>query len=105
MKHLFMAWLVVATIVLVRAQTGIVTGTVRRAGGPAASARVVIDSASDSTYTASTTTNADGRFTVAEAPVGAIGVKVYDAKGQLIAQTRGVLSHAGDTLTLMVVAP
>ena len=85
--------------------TGTVTGSVRRANGPVASARVVIDSGSDSKYTASAATDRDGRFTIANAPVGAIGVKVYDAQGKVIAQGSGTLTRAGETLTLALQAP
>jgi hypothetical protein len=85
--------------------TGTVTGSVRRANGPVASARVVIDSGSDSKYTASAATDGDGRFTIANAPVGAISVKVYDSKNKVIAQARGTLTRAGETLTLALQAP
>ena len=86
-------------------ETGTVTGSVDRAGSPVASVRVVINSGSDSTYTASTTTDRDGHFTIANAPVGAIGVKVYDARDHVIAQARGTLSRAGETLTLVLHVP
>ena len=87
------------------AETGTVAGSVRRAGSPVTSARVVIDSGSDSTYTASTTTDRNGRFTVANAPVGPIGVNVYNAQDQVIVRARGTLSRGGETLTLDLRAP
>ena len=85
--------------------TGTVTGSVRRASGPVASARVVIDSGSDSKYTATAATDRDGRFTIAHAPVGSIGVKVYDANNKVIVQAKGTLTGAGETLTLVLQAP
>lgn len=88
-----------------QAETGTVAGSVRRASGPVAAVRVVIDSGADSKYTASATTDRDGRFTIASAPVGAISVKVYDAREQVIAQARGTLSRAGETLTLVLHVP
>ena len=94
-----------ATASAQQAETGTVAGSVRRAGGPVASARVVIDSGRDSTYTASTTTDGNGRFTVANAPVGPIGVKVYNAQDQVIVRAQGTLSRAGETLTLALQAP
>jgi hypothetical protein len=94
-------------VALLQAQqaTGTVHGVVRRGGTPVASARVVVDSGSDSKYGASTTTDADGRFTVSDAPVGAVGVKVYDAKGQVIAQGRGTVRNAGDTINVILQVP
>jgi hypothetical protein len=97
--------LTTATAAQPQPETGTVTGSVRRASGPVASARVEVDSGSDSKYGASTTTDRDGRFTITTAPVGAIGVKVYDAKEQVIAQGRGVLRRAGDTINLALQAP
>ncbi len=114
MKNVLLQWIRIAAAgaVLVAAAsaqqaaaTGTVAGSVRRAGSPVASARVVIDSGSDSTYTASTTTDRDGRFTVANAPVGSIGVKVYNAQDQVIVRAQGRLSRAGETLTLALQAP
>jgi Carboxypeptidase regulatory-like domain len=113
MTNLTLKWLVVAAAGLVLAaavsaqqkETGTVTGTVRRPGGPVASARVVIDSGSDSKYTGSATTDRNGHFTIADAPVGPIGVKVYDASDHILAQARGTLSRGGETITLTIQAP
>jgi carboxypeptidase family protein len=85
--------------------TGTVAGSVRRASGPVESARVVVDSGSDSKYSASAATDRNGRFTIANAPLGAIRVKVYDAQNKIIAQGSGTLTQAGETLTLMLQAP
>src|SRR4051794_939112 len=85
--------------------TGTVTGSVRRASGPVESARVVVDSGSDSKYSGSATTDRNGRFTIADAPIGVIGVKVYDTQNKMIAQASGTLAQAGETLTLTLQAP
>jgi hypothetical protein len=85
--------------------TGTVTGSVRRASGPVESARVVVDSGSDSKYSGSAATDRNGRFTIANAPLGAIRVKVYDAQNKIIAQANGTLTRAGETLSLMLQAP
>src|SRR5262249_24507658 len=85
-------------------ETGTVSGVVARASGPVASVRVVVNSGSDSKYTASATTDRDGRFTIAGAPAGPIGVKVYDAGNPVVAQARGTVTR-GETLTLTIQAP
>jgi len=84
--------------------TGIVQGTVRGARGPIASARVIVDSASDSKYTGTTTTDQAGRFGIADVPVGGVEVKVYDAKDNLIATAKASLQRSGDTITLIIQA-
>ena len=100
-------WIVCAGLIAaaMAADTGTVTGSVRRTSGPVASARVAVDSGSDSRYGVSTTTDRDGRFTVSDAPVGPVGVKVYDDKGQVIAQGRATITRAGETVTLMLHVP
>jgi hypothetical protein len=80
--------------------TGTVTGRVLRGGNGVAGARVVIDSGSDSTYTRAAATDSNGTFTITDAPVGPIGVKVYDDRDKLLTTARTVLRRAGDTVTL-----
>ncbi len=111
MKRVVWRWFVVAAAVAVLASTasaqsamGIVKGSVRRSTGPVVAARVVIDSAADSSYTASTTTDQDGAFTISDAPVGGIAVRVYDSKDRLIASGKATLRHAGETVTLVLQA-
>jgi len=113
MKHRIVQWVlaVAAAVALSGAaaagqqkDTGTVAGVVTRAAGPVAAARVVVSSGSDSKYTASSTTDREGRFTIAGAPVGPIGVKVYDAGNHVVAQARGTLTR-GETLTLTVQVP
>jgi len=111
MKRVVWKWIVAAAAVAVlastasaQAATGIVKGSVRRSTGPVAAARVVVDSATDSRYTASTTTDQDGAFTIADAPLGGIGVKVYDSKQNVIASGKAILRRAGETVTLVLQA-
>jgi hypothetical protein len=95
------AAVVVALVSTVSAQqTGIVKGQVLRAGGPVAGARVALNSGSDSKYTGAATTSPDGTFTIADAPVGPIDVRVYDDKDKLIATAHAVLRRPGETVTL-----
>jgi hypothetical protein len=84
--------------------TGVVTGSVRRAAGPVSAAKVVVDSAADSKYTATTATDADGKFTIADAPVGEVSVRVYE-KDKVVAKGSGTLKRAGETITLMLRVP
>ena len=98
------AAMVVSTISAQQPATGLVKGSVRRPGSPVASARVVVDSGSDSTYTATTTTDRDGNFAVSDAPVGGVTVRVYDAADHVIASGKGTLQHAGETITLALQA-
>ena len=68
-------------------------------------AKVVIDSASDSKYTARTKTDQEGAFAIAGAPVGDIGVRVYDDTDRVIVRAKGTLREAGETITLMLRTP
>jgi hypothetical protein len=109
MKSLIRGWslAVVAAAMLAtvsfaqQSATGVVNGSVRRASGPVSAAKVVVDSASDSKYTASTTTDADGKFTIADAPVGDVNVRVYQ-NDKVIVKATGTLKRAGETITLML---
>lgn len=113
MNPLISRWSLVAVAVLLLASTawasqqatGIVKGSVRGPRGPVAAARVEIDSASDSTYTGTATTDRDGNFTFSDAPLGGIAVRVYDADEHVIATGKGVLRHAGEVITLILQAP
>jgi hypothetical protein len=94
------AAMLVATASAQQSATGVVKGTVRRANAPVVSARVLIGSTSDSAYTRTTTTDRDGRFTVTDAPIGGVTVRVYDDTERVIANGRATLQHAGETITL-----
>ena len=109
MNRLLSKWpLVVAAVLIALTMsahaiaTGTVRGTVRGPHGPVGGARVVIDSAASSSYTATTRTNPDGTFTFTDAPVGAVGLKAYDADDKVIATGKAVLQQAGDTISVLL---
>jgi 3-hydroxyisobutyrate dehydrogenase-like beta-hydroxyacid dehydrogenase len=87
------------------AATGTVKGSVGGPGGPVVGARVVIDSGSDSSYTAIATADQNGEFTFSDAPVGGIEVKVYDAQGNMLVSGRGNVRFQGDVITLVLRVP
>jgi hypothetical protein len=97
--------LLVMTASAAPSPTGIVKGSVSGADGSVAGARVVIASGSDSSYTASATTDKEGTFTFSNAPLGEVEVKVYNSQDNLIATGKGVLKAAGETITLILRAP
>ena len=97
--------LLVMTVSAAPGPTGVVKGSVSGDGGPVVGARVVIASGSDSSYTASATTNNEGGFTFSNAPVGEVEVKVYNPQDNLIATGKGVLKVAGETITLVLRVP
>jgi len=97
--------LLVMTVSAAPGPTGVVKGSVSGAGGPIVGARVVIASGSDSSYTASATTDKDGAFGFSDAPLGDVEVKVYNAQGNLITTGKGVLKVAGETITLVLTIP
>jgi hypothetical protein len=88
-----------------QAPTGVVKGSVRRAAGPVSAAKVVVDSATDSKYTATATTDAAGNFTISGAPLGDVAIRVYDAQDKVIAKGTGTLRRPGETITLVLRAP
>lgn len=99
------ALLLVVTVSAAPGPTGVVKGSVSGDGGPVVGARVVIASGSDSSYSASATTDKEGAFTFSNAPVGEVEVKVYDSQQNLIATGKGVLKLAGEIITVVLKAP
>ena len=97
--------LLVITVSAAPGPTGVVKGSVSSDGGPIVGARVVIASGSDSSYTASATTDNAGAFTFSNTPVGEVEVKVYNAQDNLIATAKGTLKLAGETITLALRVP
>jgi hypothetical protein len=101
-------WIVAALVAVIavttwaQTPTGTVNGSVQRASGPLAGAKVVLDSASDSKYTGTATTDAKGEFTIRDAPVGPVTARVYDADETLIATSNAVIRKAGETVTLII---
>ena len=82
---------------------GTVKGSVEAPDGrPVPAVRIVADSATDSAYTASSTTDQEGRFTVADAPVGVVTLRVYDAADRVVAQGEATLSQPGETVTMVL---
>lgn len=84
--------------------TGTVNGSVTLNGAPLPNAAVVLSSSGNSGYTAKTTTDANGNFTVGNAPVGTVEAKAYDAQGVFLVSSAGVLSNAGDVISLSLSA-
>ena len=84
------------------AATGTVKGLVSTRDGPVVGARVVISSGSDSRYTATATTDQEGKFSFSDTPLGDVEVKVYDSTSNVIASCKGVLKSPGEVITLLL---
>jgi len=84
--------------------TGTVNGSVTLNGAPVPNAVVVLSSSGNSGYTAKVTADANGSFTVADAPVGNIEAKAYDSQGVFLVSGTGILSKAGDVISLLLSA-
>jgi hypothetical protein len=84
--------------------TGTVNGRVTLNGVPVSNAAVVLGSSGSSGYTAKTTTDANGNFTVENAPVGTVEAKAYDSQGVFLVSGIGVLNKAGDVVSLTLSA-
>ena len=103
----FMAVLLVGVLVwggaaAAGSAVGTVKGTVVRDGAPAAGTKVVFESGSDSSYSASARTGNDGTFTFSNAPVGEFEVKAYDEADELLATSKGILEKADDVVILLL---
>jgi hypothetical protein len=107
-KRATRSWIVAAAVALVAATawaqppTGTVKGSVQQASGPVKGARVVLDSDADSKYTGTATTDANGEFTVTDAPLGPLTARVYDAEDNVIATGKTLLRTAGETVSLII---
>ena len=93
---------VLASTAWAAAATGTVKGVVSTRDGPLVGARVVISSGSDSSYSATATTDRDGRFSFSDAPLGDVEVKVYDSRENILASGKGVLKSPGEVITLLL---
>ena len=82
------------------AGTGTVNGNVTLNGAALANVTVVLTSSGSSAYTGKATTDANGNFSVTDAPVGTVEVKAYDAQGVFLTSTTGTINKAGDVITL-----
>lgn len=112
MKRLPNSWTIFAGAALLAftgwaqsAATGTVKGSVAGVGGSLVGVRLMIDSASSSSYTATTTTDQNGQFTFSDVPVGGIEVKVYDAQGSVLVSGKGNVKFQGDVITLVLRIP
>jgi hypothetical protein len=85
--------------------TGVVKGSVNGPGGPLTGVEIVVSSASVSSYTAKTVTDQTGSYSVTDAPVGGVVVKVYDAKGKMLVSGKGSLTSAGQVITITLQTP
>jgi hypothetical protein len=94
--------LVLVATALAAGPTGVVRGTVTAGAQPLAGARVVLDSAADSSYTGTTTTDPSGRFVFADAPVGAVELRVYVADDRLVARAAATVPGAGQTVVVAI---
>jgi hypothetical protein len=100
--------LLAAAVVFIWAQAagrGTVTGTVTGANGVVANARVVVASSVSSGYRGATTTDAQGKFSVADVPVGGVTVRVEDARQVVRATATGTLAAAGGSVAIAVRIP
>jgi len=82
------------------AGTGTVNGSVTLNAAALANAAVVLTSSGSSAYTAKTTTDANGNFSVTDAPVGTVEVKAYDTQGVFLVSGTGIINKAGDVISL-----
>lgn len=82
------------------ASTGTVNGNVTLNGTALANVAVVLTSSGSSAYTGKATTDANGNFSVTDAPVGTVEVKAYDAQGAFLISATGIINKAGDVITL-----
>lgn len=80
--------------------TGTVNGSVTLNGAPLSNASVVLSSSGNSGYTGKATTDANGNFTIADAPVGTVEAKAYDAQGAFLVSGTAILSKAGDVVSI-----
>jgi hypothetical protein len=86
------------------ASTGTVNGNVTLNGAALANTAVVLTSSGSSAYTGKATTDANGNFSVTDAPVGTVEVKAYDAQGAFLISATGIINKAGDVITLALSA-
>jgi len=85
--------------------TGAVNGQVSIVGGFLAGARIVISSTGNANYTATSTTDANGRFSFASVPIGTIGIKVYDTQNNSLKTVGATLDSAGQILNVQIHVP
>jgi hypothetical protein len=85
--------------------TGTVSGQISVVGGVLAGARIAVNSSGNANYIASSTTDANGKFSIANVPVGAIEIKVSDAQSNLLKTVSATLASDGQVLNLQINIP
>jgi hypothetical protein len=84
--------------------TGTVNGSVTLNGAALGNAAVVLTSSGNSAYTGRAATDANGNFSVTDAPVGTVEIKAYDSQGVFLVSGTGIINKAGDVITLALSA-
>lgn len=84
--------------------TGTVKGTLKKGTVAVAGARITIESAASSSYTAVATTDATGAYSVTGTPLGGIDVKAYDTEGKLLTSSKSTVRTAGQIVTVNLTA-
>ena len=64
--------------------------------------KVVIAISSNSSYSVTAQTNADGAFTFSNTPLGEFEVKAYGGDDQLLATSKGILERPDEVVTLLL---
>jgi hypothetical protein len=103
MAALFACVFLVGGVVSTHVATGTVKGSVQGPGGrPLAGVNVIIGISSNSSYSVTAQTNADGAFTFSNTPLGEFEVKAYDGDDQLLAASKGILEKPDEVVTLLL---
>jgi hypothetical protein len=103
MAALFACVFLLGAVVSTDVANGTVKGSVQRPGGqPLAGVNVIIGISSNSSYSVTAQTNADGAFTFPDTPLGEFEVKAYDGDDRLLAASKGILEKPDEVVTLLL---
>ena len=83
-------------------ETGTVEGFVWSPYDPYVAAKIVVTSLTFASYEKMELTNERGYFSCMRVPVGEVEIRVYDGQDQLIGQGSGLLTAAGETVTVEI---
>lgn len=86
-------------------QTGTVGGQVSIVGGSMAGAKISVTTSGDATYTATATTDANGKFSIQGVPLGTVTINVSDTQNNLLKTLNATLASAGQVLNLDIQVP
>ena len=86
-------------------QTGTVGGQVSVVGGSLSGAKISLTSTGDASYTASATTDSNGKFNIQGVPVGTIAIQIFDSQNNLLKTLSATLASAGQVLNLDIQVP